>query len=330
MGGDGLVAGAGAGAGEHVSADNFQPTNVLLGHPAPRCTHERSHDTFRCTAYTAAGVYRRERWQGPLAAALLLLRECAQNLGDVGAHAALSLEAAALDGGGGGLDWGQRAAMATAAVATLVEPPAASAVQQLIQLEDEGRGIEGLDQRGSAGGGGLRFEALAPGSGWLTVLPICAGFVVVPAATSTASASASPGMRFAAALWSNAPIDLPLASAEVQLKDGRGGSYTAPLLPASASTSGLEASALVLPGGAWLRMAAAVPPRCSGQLQASAVVLRFAVGSGGSSLTYHLVQLLPAPASSPQSPASGGAAGLVGWVRGGWESACPPFLSSSG
>ncbi|PRW58338.1 hypothetical protein C2E21_2711 [Chlorella sorokiniana] len=68
-----------------------------------------------------AGFYRRERWEGPLASALLLLRECHQNTHNLAAHAELSLEVSALEGSA--LDPEQRSAMATAAAAVLAPLP---------------------------------------------------------------------------------------------------------------------------------------------------------------------------------------------------------------
>lgn len=288
-----------------------------------------------------AGLYRRERWEGPLASTLLLLRECRQHAHDLASHTQLSLEVSAL--GDGSLDGEQLAAMATAAVSVLVpEPP-------LMQLDDDAAADTAGSEKQAQHG--VHFTVASPASGWLTVLPLCAGFF--DPQRPAAPGSSPPSVRFATALWSNAPIDLPLASAEVHVQDALG-SFTAPLLPAEqrGSTAALAAATagapdLVLPPAAWQRLSAAIPVRCSGELRATAVVLRFGDTGGGaggsSSITFQLAELLPggqqqpAPPASPRARAPATAVsgrqvpnGSVGWLRGGWAASQPPFSATAG
>lgn len=237
--------------------------------------------------------------------------------------------------------------MATAAASVLDSPPAAAqpAAQQAQQA--------------------IQYSVDVPHAPWLTVLPLCAGFFD-PLKRGGPSSSGSPGtpssptgsrsgVRFAAALWNNAPIPLPLASAEVHLADALG-SFVVPLQPEDAADGGrqrgappsgtlghaapAETSQASLPAGAWGRLVAAIPVRCSGKLEATAVVLRFGSGGGGSSsdassLTYHLSTLVPKHVELPSSPRAGRPAPppppvAVGWLRGGWACGQPPFRLATG
>ncbi|EFN58956.1 hypothetical protein CHLNCDRAFT_137536 [Chlorella variabilis] len=230
------------------------------------------------------------------------------------AHTELSLELAALQDSS--LDGEQRCAMATAAVSVLALGEAAGEEQP-------------------QAGGAAQYSVAGADSGWLTVLPICAGFfdpARAPAAAAAAAPAARSSVRFAAAVWNNAPIDLPLVTAEVQLRDGTG-AFTAVLLPEpSGSGRGGPASAaagLVLPAGGCLRLGVAVPVRCSGQLQATALVLQFGAGS---SIAFQLRALMPAAAGQQHAASTPAAmqAGAVGWLRGGWASSRPPFSAAAG
>lgn len=271
-----------------------------------------------------AGEYRRERWEGPLSAALLLLRDCRQHEHNLAAHTELSLELAALEGSS--LDPEQRGAMATAAAAMLAP-----------HGEPAGTGGAAADgQQEQQQGGGMQYSADSASSPWLTVLPLCAGFFdpLQAAGAAVADAGVRSRVRFGAAVRNNLPIGLPLAGAELRLGDALG-TFTAPLLPEPRSSGGG-----VLPPGAWQRLVAAIPARCSGRLEATAVVLRFGDSGGGdssSSLTYELPALLPQAAlpERPQSPRAGRPAPspplmAVGWVRGGWASDRPPFRLAAG
>ena len=232
----------------------------------------------------------------------------------VQAHTELSLEASSLESG---LDHEQRLAMATAAAAVLA-PPAPQAQQGAAAAAC------GIEQQQ-----GMHFTAAAADSGWLTVLPLCAGFFDPRRPPATAGASSTSSVRFGAALWNNAPVDLPLAAAELQMTDEQG-SFAATLLPeASSSGSGQLIAELALPAGAWMRLTAAIPVRCSGQLQATALVLHFA--DSCSSLTFQLSGVLPAAAAQQQQQMGGGGApAAVGWLRGGWACSQPPFSTLAG
>lgn len=254
------------------------------------------------------------------------------------AHTELSLEVSAL--GGAALDAEQRAAMATAAVAVLALPPEPTPALASSGSDAAGAPIEQQQQQQGLQGG-MAYTVAGPDSPWLSVLPLSAGFFdpLRPAAAGAAGATGSRGtgkgsgaVRFAAAVWSNAPIELPLAGAEVQLVDARG-SFAASLLPDAGKQAG-AAGVLALPPGAWLRLVATIPVRCSGQLEALAVVLRFGDCSA-STLAYQLPALLPGQPQAPSSPRAGqtaapGPAPAVGWLRGGWTSMQPPFSVAAG
>jgi hypothetical protein len=225
------------------------------------------------------------------------------------AHTELSLEASSLDSG---LDHEQRLAMVTAASAVLTGPPPQDAAA-------------GGSSNGSEQQTGMQYTATTADSGWLTVLPLCAGFFdpLRPATAADAGAGSRSSVRFGAAVWNNAPIDLPLAAAELQLTDGQG-SFVAALLPdISSSGSAQAAGEFAVPAGAWLRLAAAIPVRCAGQLQAMALVLHFA--GSCCSLTFQLAEVLPAAAQQ-----TGGTAAAAGWLRGGWGSSQLPFSAVAG
>ena len=221
------------------------------------------------------------------------------------AHTELSLEASSLDSG---LDHEQRLAMATAAAAVLTAPPPQDAAA--------GGGGNGSEQQQ-----GMQYTAATADSGWLTVLPLCAGFFdpLRLATAADAGAGSRSGVRFGAAVWNNAPIDLPLAAAVLQLTDGQG-SFVAALLPESSSGGSAQpALEFAVPAGAWLRLEAAIPVRCAGQLQATALVLHFA--GSCCSLTFQLSGVLPVAARSSQrssSPGTHTGAGCAweSWPRG--------------
>lgn len=225
------------------------------------------------------------------------------------AHTELSLEASSLDSG---LDHEQRLAMATAAAAVLTAPPPQDAAA--------GGGGNGSEQQQ-----GMQYTAATADSGWLTVLPLCAGFFdpLRLATAADAGAGSRSGVRFGAAVWNNAPIDLPLAAAVLQLTDGQG-SFVAALLPESSSGGSAQpAQEFAVPAGAWLRLEAAIPFRCAGQLQATALVLHFA--GSCCSLTFQLSGVLPVAAQQ-----TGGTATAAGWLRGGWGSSQLPFSALAG
>lgn len=254
---------------------------------------------------------------------------------------------------GASLDVEQRAAMATAAAAVLA--PQAEP-KPLLELADEGEAagasVSSSDSQQQQQQGCMHYTAATPNSAWLTVLPLCAGFFDPLRGSTAAAASSRSTVHFAAAVWNHAPIDLPLVAAEVQLADGLG-SFTALLLPDGSSCSSSSSSGslghapaavagggrLVLPAGTWQRMMAAIPVRCSGQLDAAAVTLRFGEAgtsiAAASSLTYQLPELLPKPQQAPSSPRAGRLAALapapaVGWLRGGWSSSQSPFSLAAG
>lgn len=241
--------------------------------------------------------------------------------------------------------------MATAAAAVLAPAP------PLLDLSEGAAGAAGaaradLQQAAEQQQGATQYAVASGDSPWLTVLPLSVGFFdplnsTAAAAAAEAAADLPTGagrsrVRFAAAVWNNSPVALPLAAAEVQLRDGLG-SYTARLqaeLGTSSSRSGSIGSGGSLPPSAWLRLAAAVPVRCSGRLEATAVTLRFGdAGSSGTaaSVTYQLPALLPEAAQQeqPASPRAGrpppaAPPVALGWVRGGWAGGRPPFSLAAG
>ena len=266
--------------------------------------------------------------------------------------------------------------MATAAVAVLVPEPASPAAAASLTPGGVGGAAVAAQQQQQQQQQqqGMRYTVASHDSGWLTVLPLSAGFFdpLRPSSGSNGGGAIISGgssggsdatVQFGAAIWSNAPVDLPLAVAELSLTDALG-SFTAPLLLARSSTGiggssggaalvqqAAEAAAtaqdLVLPPGGWLRLVAAIPVRCSGELQANSVVLRFGDGDtahGGtacSTITYQLAALMPdggraPPPLSPRSArAAGGAAAqaptsAVGWLRGSWGAMLPPFSRLAG
>lgn len=269
------------------------------------------------------------------------------------------------------MDAGQCAAMATAALAVLVPeaPPAlagsseAGAAGPAGAAGAEPPSAEPQPHRGAGDGNAahnMRYDVASPHSGWLTVLPLCTGFFdplcgaqtgVIDGEGGGSGVSPVPAVRFGAAFWSNAPIDLPLASAEVHLTDGLG-SFTAPLVAADVSGAVAAAPAgpidLSLAPAAWLRLAADIPVRCSGEVSASAVVLLFGNGGpsgNGSSITFRLPELMPQSAKQPASatsptrrasPAGTAPPGAqlpthaVGWLRGGWAASQLPFSAGAG
>jgi hypothetical protein len=262
---------------------------------------------------------------------LALLRECRQQEADVAAHTQLSLELASLQGSA--LDDEQRGAMAAAAAAVLApredgtsgEPGSPGQQQQQQQQQVDG----------------MHYTVSANDEGWLTVLPLCAGFFdCSPGASLHAAAAAADAasgdidsrgcgsVRFAAAVWNNAPADLPLASAQLHLRDDSG-TFTAPLQ--LEQCSGSSSRGWMLASGTWLRVTTSVPARCSGQLQATALVLRFGTAATASSITFQLSCLFPiAPPQLSGSRAADGLAGTVGWLRRGWDSSMPPFSTAAG
>eukprot|EP00887_Chlorella_sp_A99_P005191 scaffold1.g5191.t1 len=272
---------------------------------------------------------RRQGWQPQLASALLLLRECAHQLGQPAAHAAASLEAAALDST---LDGAQRQAIASAGLLALLAPPPAGAASG-------GEGEAEVSPRGP----GLEYSVETPDSGWLSVLAASCGFMQAsgpgtqqqqrqpPGLGAAAWAPAAPPV-FGAGLWNNLPVDLPISAAELTLRDDHG-TFTVPLRPqppsgssgtasrlaaASSSDAGPGGAATIrAPAGAWLRLCAEVPARCSGALQATALTLRLGPSS---SLAVHL--------GGVGQPRKGAAA--VGLLGASYEANVPPFGAASG
>lgn len=163
-------------------------------------------------------------------------------------------------------------------------------------------------------GAGLHYVAEAEGSGWSSVVRLACGFLpLAPAGGGAQQAQhAQQGAaRFGVALWNALPVDLPLAGAELALRDEQG-AFSVPLVDADGSSSTgssngaghvsrssggawepLPAGAAGLarlaapaplspPGlapGGWRRLAAAVPLRCAGALTAAWVRLRFGASS---------------------------------------------------
>lgn len=271
------------------------------------------------------------------------------------AHAELSLEVSALEGSS--LDPEQRAAMATAAASVLApQPPLLDLGESTADAAGAAGSVLGAAQQlAEPQQAGTLYSVASSDSPWLTVLPLSAGFfdplnstAAAAAAEAAADSPTSSGrsrVRFAAAVWNNAPVDLPFAAAEVQLRDGLG-SYIARLQPepSGGSSSSGAGGAGMLSSGAWLRWTAAVPVRCSGRLEATAVTLRFGddtSSNGGSpgaaSVTYQLPTLLPEAAhdEQPSSPRAGrpppaAPPVAVGWLRGGWAGGRPPFSLAAG
>ena len=143
----------------------------------------------RTALQEVAVQYRRDRWAAPLWQALLLLRECAAREGDAAAHAALSLEAAALAGGG---DDGQRKAIAAATLGTL-QTPAESAPRS-------------------------RYVVELPDSPWLGVFELAAGFMRGSSGSGTLGRPDEVA-DFGVALRTNLPSPLTCASAHVTFED---------------------------------------------------------------------------------------------------------------
>lgn len=306
---------------QHCFAAGAFPSSATFALPCRACAHPPSVECHPPSLPPCPASHRLERWEGPLAATLALLRECRQQEADVAAHTQLSLELASLEGSD--LDAEQRGAMAAAAAAVL--DPGGDDRSQPGGPEQQQQPQQQVD--------GPHYTVSATDDGWLTVLPLCAGFFDCPPAPPPHAAAGSGGgdasvcssVRFAAAVWNNAPADLPLASALLHLHDGSG-AFAAPLQLEQRSGGGS-----LLASGTWLRLTATVPARCSGQLQATALALHFGAGAATSSITFQLSGLF----SAPQSQTSGrrgadGPAGTVGWLRKGWGSSVSPFSTAAG
>ena len=266
-----------------------------------------------------AVYYRRQGWQSQLATALLLLRDCAQQLEQPALHAACSLEAAAL---GSTLDVAQRQAIAGAALMTLL---AGSAAEQE----------------------GLSYAVETADSGWLSILALSCGFLQPGSCSVSGSGGtgssvtpeqAGPGPAvFAVGLWNNLPMDLPLAGVELTLRDHQGtfsvplGTYrrdgsSSPAFNQGSSSGGgggtggggaPEHGARVnVPQSGWLRLSAEVAARCSGSLQATVLTLHLGPSS---SLDFKLGGLLPAAGAT-----------AVGLLQGSYESGVLPFSAATG
>lgn len=242
--------------------------------------------------------------------------------------------------------------MATAAAAVLAPPPPLLDLSESAAGAAAGAGSDALPRQAEQQqAAGSQYSVSSSDSPWLTVLPLSVGFFdplnsTAAAAAAEAAADSPTGarrsrVRFAAAVCNNAPISLPLAAAEVQLRDGLG-SYTARLQaePSGGGSSSGGGTGGVLPSGAWVRLTAAVPVRCSGRLEATAVTLCFgdaSSGGGAASVAYQLPALLPEAAQQeqPASPRAGrpppaAPPMALGWLRGGWAGGRPPFSLAAG
>ncbi|KAK9839808.1 hypothetical protein WJX81_003235 [Elliptochloris bilobata] len=158
---------------------------------------------------SVAGMYRRERWEVPLAAALLELRECAARLKLSKEHVTYSLELSAMRRC---LDAAQRTAIAQAAVAALAtapgEPP-------------------GLAEPAAP----LSFQVRPVNDSLLGVFALWAGFETCGGAGSAVDAPVSAEqLRFGVALWSNVPVELAEAAVQVVVADADG-SFSVPAQP---------------------------------------------------------------------------------------------------
>lgn len=240
--------------------------------------------------------------------------------------------------------------MATAAAAVLAPPPPLLDLSESAAGAAAGAGSDALPRQAEQQqAAGTQYSVSSSDSPWLTVLPLTVGFFdplnsTAAAAAAGAAADSPTGsgrsrVRFAAAVRNNAPISLPLAAAEVQLRDGLG-CYTARLQAEPSGGGSSSGGGDVLPCGAWLRLTAVVPVRCSGRLEATAVTLRFGDASsagGAASVTYQLPALLPEAAQQeqPASPRAGrpppaAPPMALGWLRGGWAGGRPPFSLAAG
>ena len=277
-----------------------------------------------------------------------------------------SLEAAALDTS---MDPPQRAALASSAALPMLQGGEARGAAEGGYQQQGGADELGLQQQQQQHGQPTPWviEVATPASGWLSVLPICAGFIRPtsppapplatagtggPTATTGSSSEVGSGVWFAAAVWNALPVALPLAGVELELSDVLGPlpplhllptTSTAPAAAAAGGGGGGDAAAaqggsgsVALQPGAWQRVAGEVAVRRAGQVQAVALTLWLgtagkaaaAGGQGGLALRYALPALLAAP---PQRhPAAQQAPGLVGWLPGGWEANTLPFSTTAG
>ncbi|KAK9807487.1 hypothetical protein WJX72_000478 [[Myrmecia] bisecta] len=285
---------------------------------------------------SVAGIYRRERWEVPLAGALLELRECAQRQNTLKEHIAYSLELASLQHA---LDLAQRTTIAQAAIIALQAAtslaPASSPTASPRKHVSLGGVSSAKDAASDAPITSARLEYhMRPGNnGLLSCLALQAGFQ--PLADDAAPDAV---VHFGLALWSNLPVELPVSRAEVVFAD-RDGSFRVPahrsssgavagvdelmrgLSMASVRTSEANSAASVgdalqLPSQQWQRLWARWQPRVSGKAQAQHVVLYIGPSAA---LVWPLAPFPPGQAQLGTS-AESLAAKLAPWR---WEAVSP-------
>lgn len=199
---------------------------------------------------SVAGVYRKEQWGVPLAAALLELRECAHLQHQHKEHVEYSLELACQEQF---LGQAQRVAIAQSAVAALqsrTPPPSPQGSPRTSETEQT------ISRQ-------LSFEIQSPSSGLHSCFALQSGFGLLDTPQGLDS---NPQATFGVALWSNLPVALPISQLEVRVSDPDGSHSQ------TAHTADDKPQQLVLQPQQWATAIFTFTPRRSGSLKAIAVV----------------------------------------------------------
>ncbi len=179
--------------------------NVCLGHLM--VTEEGCN-------YPCPGSYRREGWAAPLADALHALRAAATASGDTRTSLLAVLELSTLPASG---SIAQRAALAGPVLTALSAPPALGAAGP---LRGDALAADAASEKEAARGLHWTVDSLtSASSGWLSVLGLAAAFSDTKLMGSDKGAA---HVVLAVALWSCAPVALPLAAVQASIVDAVG------------------------------------------------------------------------------------------------------------
>lgn len=216
-------------------------------------------DTAQKLLHSIAGVYRKEQWGVPLAAALLELRECAHQQKQAKEHVECSLELACQEHF---LGDAQRGAIAQAAVGALQSRTPPPSPHTSPRTSDSGESMTGLP---------LQLHIQSPSSGLFSCFALQLGFAPM---APLQDPGADGLITFGVALWSSLPIALPIRKLEVVFLDGEGTySHAAQQQeePASLQRPGAQQQ-LTLHPHKWATALVEWKPRRPGRLKAQAVI----------------------------------------------------------
>ncbi|KAL0042524.1 hypothetical protein WJX79_002345 [Trebouxia sp. C0005] len=216
-------------------------------------------DTAQKLLHSIAGVYRKEQWGVPLAAALLELRECAHQQKQTKEHVECSLELACQEHF---LGEAQRVAIAQAALGALQSRTPPPSPHTSPRPSESGESRTGLP---------LELHIQSPSSGLFSCFALQLGFAPM---APLQDPGAEGLVTFGIALWSSLPIALPISKLEVVFVDSEG------TYPQAAQQQEEQAAhqrpgaqqQLMLPPRKWVTAFVEWKPRRPGRLKAHAVI----------------------------------------------------------